>query len=105
MAEDALEASRTADAFITPAVFAPLGKTIAEICDIPLMLLEPTPMLPTSDFTAPGFPVQKNLGAVFNRLSGFAMLEVIWQWYRPFVNEFRKRYRLQPLRSSSFIAR
>lgn len=102
MAEDALEASRTADAFITPAVFAPFGKTITEICNIPLMLLEPTPMLPTCDFTAPGFPLQKNLGALFNRLSGFAMLEVIWQWYRPFVNEFRKRHKLQPLRSSDF---
>jgi sterol 3beta-glucosyltransferase len=102
MAEDALEASRDADAFITLAVFAPFGKTIAEICNIPLILVEPTPMLPTGDFPAPGFPVQKNLGGMFNHLSGFAMLEVIWQWYHPFVNEFRKRYGLRALHGSDF---
>jgi sterol 3beta-glucosyltransferase len=100
MAEDALEASRDADAFITLAVFAPFGKTIAEIHGIPLILVEPTPVLPTADFPAPGFPLQKNLGGMFNRLSGFAMLEVIWQWYRPFVNEFRKRYGLRPMHGS-----
>ncbi len=102
MAEDALTASRKADAFITLAVFAPFGKTIAEILSIPLILIEPTPTLPTGDFAGAGFPIQKNLGRRFNRLSGLVMLEVIWQWYRPFVNEFRKRHRLQPLRSSDF---
>lgn len=30
------------------------------------------------------------------------MLEVIWQWYRPFVNEFRRRFGLRPLRSADF---
>lgn len=102
MAEDALEAGGDADAFITLAVFAPFGRTIADILNIPLILVEPTPMLPTGDFPAPGFPMQKNLGRIFNRLSGFAMLEVIWQWYRPFVNEFRKRYGLRSLRGSDF---
>jgi sterol 3beta-glucosyltransferase len=102
MAEDALEASRDADAFITLAVFAPLGKTIAEICNTRLLLVEPTPVLPTGDFPAPGFPIQKPLGRLFNRLSGFAMLEVIWQWYRPFVNEFRDRHGLRPLHGSDF---
>lgn len=100
MAEDALAASRNADAFITLAVFAPFGKTIAEICGIPLILIEPTPVLPTGDFPAPGFPIQRNMGRMFNRLSGFMMLQVIWQWYRPFVNAFRKRCSLQPLKGS-----
>lgn len=100
MAEDALEASREADAFITLAVFAPFGKTIAEILDIPLILVEPTPMLPSEDFPAPGFPIQRNMGRLFNRLSGFMMLQVIWQWYRPFVNEFRNRYNLRSLKGS-----
>ena len=102
MAEDALTASRTADAFITLAVFAPFGKTIAEILSIPLILIEPTPTLPTREFAGAGFPIQKNLGKFFNRLSGLVMLEVIWQWYRPFVNEFRKRHRLRPLHGSGF---
>ena len=102
MAEDTLGACRWAEALITPAVFAPLGATIAEICGIPLILLEPTPVLPTRDFPAPGWPIQKNLGRWHNRLSGFAMLEVIWQWYRPFVNEFRLRFGLRPLRSADF---
>lgn len=101
-AEDALEASREAEAFITLAVFAPFGKTIAEIRGIPLILVEPTPMLPSGDFPAPGFPIQRNMGRLFNRLSGFMMLQVIWQWYRPFVNEFRKRYSLRTLKGSDF---
>lgn len=102
MAEDTLEACRQVEALITPAVFAPLGATLAEICGLQLLLLEPTPVLPSGDFPAPGWPVQKNLGRWHNRLSGFAMLEVIWQWYRPFVNEFRQRFGLRPLRSADF---
>lgn len=102
MAEDALAAAREADAFITLAVFAPFGQTIAELRGIPLLLVEPTPVLPTGDFPAPGFPVQTNMGRSLNRLSGFAMLEVIWQWYRPFVNEFRRRFGLRPLRGADF---
>jgi sterol 3beta-glucosyltransferase len=100
MAEDALEACRQADMLVTLAVFAPFGKTIAEICGIPLVLVEPTPVLPTGDFPAPGWPIQKNLGRWHNRLSGFAMLEVIWQWYQPFVNEFRQRFGLRAVRSA-----
>lgn len=102
MAEDVLQACLDADALITLAVFAPFGKTIAEICGIPLLLVEPTPVLPTGDFLAPGFPLQNQLGRELNRFSGFAMLEVIWQWYRPFVNEFRQRFGLRLLRSADF---
>lgn len=102
MAEDALEASHDADAFITLAVFAPLGKTITEIRGIPLLLVEPTPMLPTGDFPAPGWLIQENLGRTLNRFSGFAMLHVIWQWYRPFVNEFRDRFGLGPFNGADF---
>ena len=102
MAEDVLDACRDADALISLAVFATLGKTIAQIRDIPLINVEPTPVLPTRDFPAPGWPIQKNLGGMINRFSGFAMLQVIWQWYRPFVNEFRKRYGLQALKGAEF---
>lgn len=102
MAEEALAACRDAEALITLAVLAPFGKTIAERCGIPLLLVEPTPVLPRGDFPAPGFPIQKNMGRMLNRLSGLAMLEVIWQWYRPFVNEFRKRFDLRPLHASDF---
>jgi len=102
MVEDTLEACRDADALISLAVFAPFGKTITEIRGIPLINVEPTPLLPTRYFPAPGFPVQKNLGRVLNRLSGVAMLQVIWQWYRPFVNQFRKRFRLRPLTGADF---
>ncbi len=102
MAEDALEASREAGALISLAVFAPFGKSIAEIRGIPLINVEPTPVLPTGDFPAAGWPVQSNLGGLANRLSGFAMLEVIWQWYRPFVNDFRKRFGLPSMNSAGF---
>ncbi len=102
MTEDLLEACRTADALITLAVFAPFGKTVAEICRIPLILIEPTPVLPTRDFPAPGWIIQKDLGGMHNRLSGFVMLNVIWQWYRPFVNEFRERFGLRRMDASDF---
>ena len=102
MAEDVLEACRDADALISLAVFATLGKTIAEIRGIPLICVEPTPVLPTRDFPAPGWPLQKNLGGMLNRFSGFAMLQVIWQWYRPFVNKFRERFGLRPLNGGDF---
>ena len=102
MAEDLLDACRDADALISLAVFATLGKTIAQIRNIPWRCVEPTPMLPTQDFPAPGFPIQKNLGVFLNRFSGFAMLWMIWQWYRPYVNEFRKRFELPPLNGGDF---
>lgn len=102
MAEDALEACREADALISLAVFAPFGKTIAEIKGIPLINIEPTPLLPTGDFPAPGWPVQQDFGRLLNRFSGFGMLQMIWQWYGPFVNQFRKGYGLPPYQSSSF---
>jgi len=102
MAEDALEACREADALISLAVFAPFGKTIAEIQGIPLIHVEPTPMLPTTAFPAPGWPVQRNLGGIHNRFSGLAMLQLIWQWYGSCVNEFRRRFRLPPLKGSDF---
>ncbi len=102
MAEDALAACHAAEAIISLAVFAPLGKTIAEIQGIPLINIEPTPLLPTRAFPAAGWPVQHNLGGLHNRLSGHAMLGVIWQWYGPYVNEFRRRFGLQPYRSADF---
>jgi len=102
IAEDLLNACRDADALISLAVFATLGQTIAQIRNIPWLCVEPTPMLPTGDFPAPGFPIQRSLARSLNRFSGFAMLWVIWQWYRPYVNEFRKRFDLSPLNSGDF---
>lgn len=102
MAEDVLEACRDADALISLAVFAPFGKTVAEIRRIPLINVEPTPLLPTGNFPAAGWPVQKDLGRVLNRFSGSAMLRVIWQWYGPYVNQFRKRFGLQTMKGTDF---
>jgi UDP:flavonoid glycosyltransferase YjiC (YdhE family) len=102
MAEDVFEACLEADALISLAVFAPFAKSIAEIRDIPLINIEPTPVLPTRSFPAPGWLVQRDLGGLLNRLSGFAMLQVIWQWYRPFVNEFRRRFGLPPDTGAGF---
>lgn len=102
MAEDALEACRGSEALLSLAVFAPFGKSIAEIQGIPLINVEPTPLLPTRAFPAAGWPVQQNLGAFHNRISGSAMLQMIWQWYGPYVNEFRRRFGLLPFHSTDF---
>jgi sterol 3beta-glucosyltransferase len=102
MAEDALEASRGADALVSLGVFAHLAKTIVEVREIPLILVEPTPLLPSRAYPAPGWPVQASLGALLNRLSGHVMLRVIWEWYRPFVNDFRRGLNLTPFSGSGF---
>lgn len=102
MAEDVFQACQNAEALISLAIFAPFAKTIADVRQIPLVLLEPTPMLPTRAFPAPGWPLQWNLGPLHNRLSGSAMLGLIWMWYRPFVNSFRQRFNLPPYSAGSF---
>jgi UDP:flavonoid glycosyltransferase YjiC (YdhE family) len=102
MAEDTFDACQNTDLLIALGVFATFARTIAEARGIPLVLVEPTPLLPTSAFPAPGWPIQRNLGAWHNRLSGIAMLQVIWQWYRPFVNTFRRQHHLPPYTSSDF---
>lgn len=102
MAEDAYEACRDTEALISLAVFAPFAKTITDALNIPLICVEPTPLLPTGAFPAAGWPVQRDLGRLHNRLSGLAMLQVIWQWYRPFVNDFRHRFGLRIFTAGSF---
>jgi UDP:flavonoid glycosyltransferase YjiC (YdhE family) len=102
MAAGLLEICRDTDALISLAVFAPLARTIAAANQIPLLLVEPTPLLPTRAFAAPGWPLQKNLGGLHNHLSGVAMLQVLWQWYRPAVDDFRRSLGLQAYASGSF---
>jgi sterol 3beta-glucosyltransferase len=91
MMENAYAACRDANALICLGVFSPLGHAIAEALDIPIINVEPTPLLPTRAFAAPSWPIQRNLGGLHNYISGMAMLQVIWMWYRPFVKEFRQR--------------
>lgn len=91
MAEDAYAACRDADAIICLGVLGAFGQSIAESRNIPILYLEPTPLLPTREFPAPGWPIQRNLGGWHNYLSGLAMLQVIWMWFSPSVNEFRRR--------------
>ncbi len=102
MAHDAHEAAREAQALVSLAVFAPLARTIADLCKIPLINVEPTPLLPTRAYPAPGWPLQANLGGTLNRLSGVLMLRVLWEWYRPFVNEFRGQFGLWRYRGADF---
>ncbi len=102
MAEDALEACRKVDVLISLGVFAPFGQSIAAIAGIPLINVEPTPLLPTRAFPAAGWPVQRNLGGWLNRFSGAAMLQMIWQWYGPYVNQLRRRFGLPALHGADF---
>ena len=102
MVEDAYAACRDADALICLGVFSAFGQSIAEALGIPIISIEPTPLLPTREFAAPSWPFQKDLGGLHNRLSGLAMLDVIWLWYRPFVNDFRKSLELAPYTAARF---
>ena len=89
MAEDAYAACRDADAIICLGVFSAFGQAIAEALNIPIINVEPTPLLWTRAFPAPSWPIQRDLGGWHNYVSGMAMLQVIWQWYRPFIHAFQ----------------
>jgi UDP:flavonoid glycosyltransferase YjiC (YdhE family) len=91
MVEDAYAACREAEALICLGVLSAFGQTIAEALRLPIIHIEPTPLLPTRAFPAPSWPVQQNWGGPHNYLSGVLMLETVWLWYRPFVDAFRKR--------------
>lgn len=102
MAEDAYASCRDADAIICLGVLSAFGRSIAESIDVPMINLEPTPLLPSKTFPAPGWPLQRDLGGPHNLLSGRAMLRVLWYWYKPFVNEFRGSLGLAPYSGVSF---
>ena len=98
MTEDAYAACLDADVLVCLGVFSAFGQAIAEKLQIPMIHVEPTPLLPTSAFPAPSWPIQRNLGRLHNHVSGLAMLRVVWQWYLPFVKDFRQRLELPPVR-------
>ena len=102
MADDAFAACQGADAMICLGVFGAFGQSIAETLHIPIVNIEPTPLLPTRAFPAASWPVQRSLGGWHNYLSGRAMLHVLWLWYKPFVNEFRQRLGLPAYSAASF---
>lgn len=102
MTEDAYAACRDADAIVCLGVLSTFGQSIAEAQSVPVIHVEPTPLLPTRAFAAPSWPVQRDLGGLHNYLSGILMLQVVWLWYRPFVNEFRQRLGLKGYTATSF---
>jgi sterol 3beta-glucosyltransferase len=102
MAEDAYAACRDADALICLGVFGAFGQSIAEALHIPIINIEPTPLLPSKAFAAPSWPIQRDLGGLHNYSSGIAMLQVIWLWYRPFVSEFRRQLGLSSYAAARF---
>lgn len=102
MAEDAFAACLDADALICLGVFSAFGQSIAEALNIPMINIEPTPLLPTQSFPAPSWPIQRNLGGLHNYLSGKLMLLVVWYWYLPFVNDLRQRLKLSACTSRQF---
>lgn len=102
MAEDAFAACRDADALICLGVFSAFGQAIAEALNVPIINVEPTPLLPTRAFPAPSWPIQRDLGGLHNLLAGRLMLQVVWLWYRPFVKAFRQRLGLSPYSGRRF---
>ncbi len=90
MVHDAYEACRDANGLICLGVFSPFGISIAEALHIPLLHIEPTPLLPTKAFPAPSWPVQRSRWGLHNYLSGIVMLYSVWLWYRPFLMDFRR---------------
>jgi sterol 3beta-glucosyltransferase len=102
MAQDVYAACQDTDALICLGVFSAFGRTISEALRIPVLNIEPTPLLPTRAFAAPSWPVQRDLGGLHNFVSGIAMLQVVWLWYRPFINDFRRRLGLSDFTAAGF---
>lgn len=102
MTADAYAACQDADGLICLGVVSAFGKSIAEALQIPMLNIEPTPLLPSRFFPAPSWPIQRDLGGLHNHLSGRAMLQVVWYWYQPFVNDLRRRLGLPPFNGSRF---
>jgi UDP:flavonoid glycosyltransferase YjiC (YdhE family) len=102
MAQDAFVACQDTEGIICLGVFSPLGQSIAEALSVPIIHVEPTPLLPTRAFPAPSWPIQQDLGGLHNYLSGVVMLRVIWQWYAYLVNEFREQLGLKKYSFTDF---
>lgn len=102
MAADVYASCQGADALICLGIFSAFGQSIAAALNIPILHVEPVPLLPTRAFPAPSWPIQQDLGGLHNYLSGQAMLQTIWQWYRPFVNAFRQTLGLTPYSAVRF---
>ena len=102
MTEDAYAACLDADLLVCLGVFSAFGQAIAEKLRMPMIHVEPTPLLPTRAFPAPSWPIQKNFGALHNHVSGLAMLWVVWQWYLPFVKDFRQHLGLPRTRFGAY---
>lgn len=91
MMRDAYTACRDAEGLICLGVFSAFGQSIAESLGIPIVNIEPTPLLPTRAFPAPSWPTQRDLGPCPNYIAGAAMLRAVWLWYHPFVNDLRRQ--------------
>jgi sterol 3beta-glucosyltransferase len=102
MAQDAYAACSETEALICLGVQGAFGKSIADARNFPMVNMEPTPLLPTRAFPAPGWPIQRDLGGLHNLLSGWLMLRVLWLWYAPFVNEFRETLGLETYTAADF---
>lgn len=90
MVHDVYDACAETDGLICLGVFSPFGVCVAEALRIPLIHIEPTPLLPTARFPAPSWPIQRGLGGIHNYISGIVMLFTIWLWYKPYVRIFRQ---------------
>ena len=103
MAQDAYSACLDADALICLGVFSSFGYSISEALRIPMIQIEPAPLLPTRAFPAPSWPIQRDLGGLHNYLSGRVMLQVVWLWYHDFLKDFRHTLGLSIYTSGRFF--
>ena len=65
--------------------------------------MEPTPLIPTRAFPAPSWPYSVTWADSIITISGWAMYQVVWQWYRPFVKEFRQQLGLPATSAARYL--
>jgi sterol 3beta-glucosyltransferase len=90
IAEQSRVASADADAVVASPLGLFVGRQLAELLGVPLLMASYLPLGTTGAFPSPLISIAPNLGGPANRLTHFLSHQLMWQPFRPAVNEVRR---------------
>lgn len=96
MARAALEAARGAELLVSLGAIAPFAFPVADSLGIPLMFLEPAPLMPSRDYLSPSWPARGWPGPAGYAAAGRLGLRATWAWYEPTASRFARSLGLRP---------
>lgn len=92
-----LKHTQGANAIVYNALYI-VGQHLGEKLNIPYFPVIFEPNIPTKEFPIPYFPIQKNMGALLNKITYFLGPQLFWQMIRKNMNIFRaKELNLPPI--------